>query len=95
MASFVPYHGKKRDRLNRLEERLRRLIARGASAEKLLAASLAIRDCRIAVLRARQNQNPESNAEMRAEFLMLQDKIDGLRALSAEAVLAEYMKNKG
>lgn len=89
MASFVPYHGKKRDRLERLEERLRRLIGRGASEEKLLVAALAIRDCRIAVLRARQNQNPESDAQLRAAFLELQNKIDALKALSAEAVLAE------
>jgi len=91
MASFIPYHGKKRDRLEKKEDDLRRLIARGVGQEKLLKAASEIREGRIRVLRAGQNQNPESNAELRAAFLALSDRIEALKALSDEAVLATYL----
>jgi hypothetical protein len=52
-----------------------------------------VRDCRIRVLRARQNENPETTPEERSAFLKLEDKITALRALSAETVLAEFLKS--
>jgi hypothetical protein len=91
MASFVPYHRKKKERLERLESSLKRLISRGASQEKLLKVALEVRGCRIRVLRANQNQNPERNAAERAAFLKLESQVDALRVATAESVLADFM----
>jgi len=91
MASFVPNHRKKKERLDRQEENLRRLIDRGASRERLLKAALEVRDGRVRVVRAKQNQNPERNAAERAVFLKDEDEIKVLRALIAEEVLSEYL----
>lgn len=90
MASFIPNHRKKLERLVRLEADLRRLIDGGAPEEKLLEVAAEIRDCRIRVLRAKQNKNPERTVQERAEFLRDDDKIASLRDLTAETVLAEY-----
>jgi len=92
VASFVPNHRKKKERLDRLESDLRRLLERGASQERLLKAASEIRDCRIRVLRAKQNQIPESNAAERAAFLKLEAEIAALRATPAEVVLTEFQR---
>jgi hypothetical protein len=65
MASFIPNHRKKVDRLHRLEDDLRRLIAPSATQDELLATAAEIRECRIRVLRAKQNQNPERTTQDR------------------------------
>jgi hypothetical protein len=91
MASFIPHHRKKLDRLKRVEDDLRRLIARGASREQLLEAAAEVRDCRIRVLRAKQNKNPERTPQERAAFLKVEGKIRALKAMNAEAVLAEFL----
>jgi hypothetical protein len=89
MAGFGQDHGKKIEQLNKREQKLRRLIGRGAAQNKLLQAALEVRDGRICVLRARRNKaqlvlERESPQAERAA-------IEALRALSAEAVLAEYL----
>ena len=91
MASFIPNHRKKKERLAKKKRELQRLIERGASREELLQVALEIRDGRIRVLRALQNQNPEGNAKQRAIFLKHADQIKGLLALTAEMVLDEYL----
>ena len=91
MASFVPYHRKKKESLARKEGALRRLVEHGADPEKLLNAALEVRDGRIAVLRAKQNQNPERNAAERAVFLKDQDAIRALSEMTAKMVLAEFL----
>jgi hypothetical protein len=94
MASFIPNHRKKLDCLKRLGSDLRRLIERGAPEDKLLDLAAEIRDCRIRVLRAKQNKNSERTAAERAAFLKIKDKVTALRAVSREAVLAEYRRNR-
>ena len=95
MASFVANHRKKRELLLKKEQELHRLIERGAEHEKLLVAALEVRDARIRVLRAKQNQNPESNAEERAIFLKDGEAIKDLLTLTPEAVLADYFSSCG
>jgi hypothetical protein len=92
MASFIPNHRKKKERLRHLKDLLRRLLAKGASEEKLRAAAVQIRDGRIRALRAMQNHNPERTPQQRADFLKLQAEIDALKSVSAESVLAEYRR---
>jgi hypothetical protein len=92
VASFIPNHRKKQERLDRLEKDLRRLLEFGASQEKLLTAATQIRDCRIRVLRAKQNQIPERTAAERAAFLKLEAKITALRATPAENILTEFRR---
>jgi hypothetical protein len=89
MASFIPNHRKKKDRLARLEAELQRLVARGASREGLLQAASEIREGRIRVLRAKQYQNPERSPEERAVFLKHEAATAVLRDLPAEVILAE------
>jgi alkylation response protein AidB-like acyl-CoA dehydrogenase len=90
MASFIPNHRKKLERLKLLEADLRRLLDQGALQDKLLELAAEIRDCRIRVLRAKQNKNRERNAWERAAFLTVDRQIAAIRELSPEAVLAEY-----
>jgi hypothetical protein len=87
MASFVPYHGKKQDRLARLESDLMRLLEREATDERLLKVASEIRDCRIRILRLKQYLNSHP-----ASILKLQAKIDALCATPAETILAEYRR---
>jgi hypothetical protein len=94
MASFIPNHRKKLDRLKRLEADLRRQIERGAPEEKLLDLAAEIRDCRIRVLRAKQNKNTERTLEKRAAFLRIDNQIAALTELSPETVLAEYRSER-
>ncbi len=94
MASFIPNHRKKLDRLKRLETGLRRLIERGAPEEKLLEMAAEIRDCRIRILRAKQNQNPERTPQERAAFLKIDGQIAALRELSFKEVLAECRRKQ-
>lgn len=91
MASFVPYHRKKKETLVRKEETLRRLIERGVDRKKLLDAALEVRDGRIAVLRAKQNQNPERSPEERRVFLADKEKINFLQTLTADEILVEFL----
>ena len=93
MASFIPDHLKKLRRLAKKELELQRLTERGASLEKLLKVAAEIRDCRIRVLKADQNKNPERNAEERAEFLRDAERIKALQSLTAEAVLTEFFQS--
>jgi hypothetical protein len=90
MASFVPNHRKKVERLAKKEQELRRLIERGATRDRLLKVATEIRDGRIRVLRARQNKaHPENiGAMQKAEAA-----IKAIQALSTESVLAEYFSN--
>jgi hypothetical protein len=89
MASFIPNHRKKLDRLQRLETDLRWLLNCAAPEEKLLETAAEIRDCRIRVLRAKQNKNPELTAEERAAFLRTNGQIAALEELSPRAVSAD------
>ena len=88
MASFVPNHRKKIEHLAKKEMELRRLIDRGASQDKLLQAALEVREGRIRVLRAKQNK---THPEEVATFQKDESAIQALKALTAEAVLAEYL----
>ena len=92
VASFIPNHRKKLDRLKRVEGDLRRLLARGAGLDKLLKAAAEVRDCRVRVLKARQNKIPERTAVERAAFLKLHARVQELQAMPAENVLAEFLK---
>ena len=69
---------------------LRRLVQRGPPEEQLLGLTAEIRDCRIRVLRAKQNKNPQRPAEERAALLKIEDQIAAWLELSPEKVLAEY-----
>jgi hypothetical protein len=94
MASFIPNHRKKKDRLKTVERLLIRLIERKADRDKLLKVAMEIRDGRIRVLRAKQNENPEKTTAQRAIFLKDQERIRALQAITAEAVLAEYLPSE-
>ena len=92
MASFIPHHTKKKEGLVRKENALRRLIERGAGRVKLLSAAIKVRDGRIALLRAKQSRNLWGPTPNRAVFLKDEERIRALQAVTAEAVLAEFLE---
>ena len=91
MTCYIANHRKKIEGLARKEATLRRLIEHAASREKLLKAATEVRDGRIQVLRVKQRQNPERTPEERAVFLNDENKINSLKLVTAESVLAEFM----
>jgi hypothetical protein len=89
MASFIPNNRKKKNRLAKLEDDLRRLIEGGADRPKLLKVAQAIRDGRIRVVRARQYaRHPFDDIALYRKDVA---DIEALKAITAEAVLAEYL----
>ena len=93
MASFIPNHRKKIQQLSKKEQQLRRLVEHGAGLETLLTVALEIRNCRIRVLKAKQNKNPERNAEERTEFLRDGKRIRVLQSRTAESILTEFFRS--
>jgi hypothetical protein len=90
MASFVPHHRKKIEQLEKRERTLKRLLDSGATREKLLAAASDVRDARIRVLRAKQN---ELNPMEEVAFQRLKAKIAAIQEVPAEKILAEFSKS--
>lgn len=88
MGSYIPNNRKKKDRLERLSEAIRRLIAHGASQESLLKVALEIRDGRIRVVRARQHARHPFDVDGAQKD---SSEIESLKRLTPEAVLAEYL----
>lgn len=52
MSNYLPRTAKKRERQERLENDLRRLIAKGADRERLIAAAEEVRAARVRTIRA-------------------------------------------
>lgn len=95
MASYVPYHGKKRDRLRRKQADLQRLVERGAPHEQLLKAAAEVRDSLVRALRASRSRIPERTAEERELFLRFGERIQRLQAQPVEDVLASFLRESG
>jgi len=91
MASFVPHHRKKRDRLARLEQDLVRSIHGEDSHDRQLHLADEIRLARIRVLRAEQsnlNLTAKDYPERTAGF---DKQIASLEIISPEKALAEFI----
>jgi hypothetical protein len=85
--NYLVNNFKKKERLERLETDLRRLIAHDAPREKLLLAAGKIRDGRVRVLRLKLYL-AERDA---AHYPKVLAAIDAMQATSAEAILEEFL----
>jgi hypothetical protein len=85
MSNYLPRTQKKRERQERLENDLRRLIANGASSDKLIAAAEEVRAARIRTIKAdRQHcwalgSTTQHDADIAA-----------LEAVQVDVILAEF-----
>jgi hypothetical protein len=91
MAGYIVNHTKKKRQLEKKVAQLRRLMARGADPEKLLEAALEVRDARVSALRARHNEHSRTSDVNRDVRLRMDRRLNELRSITAEAVLAEFL----
>jgi hypothetical protein len=89
MSQYFPRHTKKRERLHRLVENLRRAIAKSAAMDRIVKLAEEVRQAEIRVLRAERACAPrsEQGADARASF---DAKISSLEGTSIEQVLERY-----
>lgn len=89
MASYVPNYAKKRRVLCQKERKLRRLVERGASLPKVIAAVEDVRASRKRVLSAQRATIPPSG-DAKYEFAKIDDKIRSLLEMPIEEILSEF-----
>lgn len=58
MSNYIPHHTKKKQRMKKLEAKLRRLIKKGDTEEKILKSATQIRDARVLALEAKKDKLP-------------------------------------
>jgi hypothetical protein len=85
MSNYLPRTQKKRERQERLEHDLRRLIASGASSDKLIAAAEEVRTARIRTIKAYRQHCVVIDSTSRYDA-----EIAALQAASVDAILAEF-----
>lgn len=90
MSNYLPRTRKKRDRQERLEDDLRRLIAHGADPAKLSAAAEAVRAARIRTVRADRQHCWALGSTRRYDA-----EIAALQTAPVEAILAEFKVRVG
>jgi predicted nuclease with TOPRIM domain len=91
MSNYLANYRKKLQIRKRREDDLRRLLARGASELKLLAAATDVQSARVRALRAQQAKiAPADFPKLRQRFAELEEKIALISAKSAQDVLAEF-----
>lgn len=96
MASYVAHHTKKLEMLEQKELKLKRLLKRGTSEEKLLEAALLVRDARVRVFKAKlATIPPKDDPQTARQLSSLRDKISRSSAISPDAVLAEFRRESG
>jgi hypothetical protein len=90
MANYVAHYTKKQQALARRVEELRRRIARGEPAERLLAAAEEVRQARLRALRARRATIPPAEVPSRGRFIPIDEGIAEVSSSDAVTVLAEF-----
>jgi len=85
MSNYLPRTQKKRERKERLESDLRRLIAAEASRDKLVAAAEQVRAARIRTVRADRQHCCFIGSTARYDA-----EIAALQATGADVILAEF-----
>jgi hypothetical protein len=93
MASFVPHHTKKRERLARLEQDLLRSIRDESSHDTQLRLADEIRLARIRVLRVELSNFLPSAIAGSQRYADVETQISALDAISPEDILSEITKS--
>jgi hypothetical protein len=91
MASFVPHHTKKRERLARLEQDLLRSIRGDSSRDTQLRLVDEIRLARIRVLRVERANFLPSAIIGSKRYAAIEAQISALDAISPEGILSEFL----
>lgn len=85
MSNYIPRTQKKRERQERLESDLRRLIAAEADLDKLVDAAEEVRSARIRTVRANRQHCCSLGSEARYDA-----EIAAIQAIGIEVILAEF-----
>ena len=85
MSNYLPRTQKKRERQERLENDLRRIVARGASSDQLMAAAEEVRLARIRTIKADRQHCWAIGSTVRYDA-----KIAALEAARADVILDEF-----
>lgn len=89
MTSYVPRHAKKRERLERLEADLLRLLQADASPARLERAAVAIRDATIRAIAARRAELPPT-VEHAEEIQDLDSRMETWREIGLAEIIAYH-----
>jgi hypothetical protein len=87
--NYIPHYTKKKQILARKQHRLRRLIERRVTPQKLISAADAIREARIRVLRAQRATIPPKG-DAHVLFDKIDRKIDALLKMTPQDILAHF-----
>lgn len=91
VSNYVPHYTKKRQVLARKEQQLRRLIERGESTPKIIAAADEVREARIRALRAeRATIAPAADGGKLGRLARIDERIQTLIDTPVENLLAEF-----
>jgi hypothetical protein len=91
MTSYVPRHAKKRERLERLEADLQRLLLADAAPARLHKAAEAIRDATIRAIAARRAELPPT-AEHADEIEDLVERMEVWREIETADIIAHHYR---
>ena len=90
MTNYIPNYDKKRKILVRREQHLRRLIERGVSGEKLIAAVEQVRESRISWLKSLRANPPLEYRRQPEKYSEAGAKIQALLEMPVETLLVEF-----
>lgn len=88
MASYVPWYGKKRERLTETKKKLRRLILRGAIQRELDQAAEEVRAAMVRFLRAERARVPQCGVH-EARLAELDRKIAACESMPVADIVAD------
>jgi hypothetical protein len=93
MAAYVPWHGKKREGLQRREDDLVRILGRGEGREAVARAAEEVRAARIRALKSDRARIPPCDRDDNEERLrVLDEEIARCSSLAIEEIVAEYRR---
>lgn len=89
MTNYIPYHSKKRERRERLESVLLRILGNGGPQEDVVRAAEAVREARVRELRSRRAELPAMPG-FATELAAIDEQIAAWNAMSLDAIVDFY-----
>jgi hypothetical protein len=89
MSNYIPWYGKKREKVARRAQELLRILERGGSEKELARAAEEVRASRIRFLRSERARIPPCGVH-EARLAELDHEIRLWESMPIEAILAEY-----
>jgi hypothetical protein len=94
MSNYIPWYGKKRERLARRENDLHRVLLRVGSEEEVTRAAEEVRAARIRVLKAERARVRPCGGPHATRFQEVDDAIRECLATPVDAIIAEYRRKR-